>query len=95
MDKGKMFTAEVAEYGKDMVNFVMATGLANAALEKIAPAVPPATLQLLGDSLVTIAAMLAEAKGWERGRLGDCEHAILLAAGSALPPKIVLPSSRH
>ena len=95
MDTGKVFAAEVAEYGEEMVAFVMAIGLANTALEKIAPAAPPATLQVLGESLVTIAAMLAEVKGWEEGRLGDCEHAILTRAGHALPPKIVLPSSRH
>ena len=96
MDTRKeVFAAEVVEYGEEMVNFVMAVGLANTALGKIAPTAPPATLQILGESLVTVAAMLAEAKGWEEGRLGDCEHAILLAAGSALSPKIVLPSSRH
>ena len=90
MDVDKVFAAEMVEYGKGMVDFVVAAGLGQMAAEKLAQAEDKAAVMLLLSSFNKLATMLIVAKGWSQERLGDCEHAMLARAAADSPPKIVV-----
>lgn len=90
-EKMEVFAAEAAEYGQDMVDFVVRTGLAQMAAEKVAEGGGnKAALVILLTSFNKLANELAKTKGWTQERLADCEHAILLAATKEMPPAIVV-----
>lgn len=89
-----VYDGAIAEYGQDMVDFVMAVVLGQMAageLKMKKASLPPTAILL--TSFNKIATILTEAKGWTEEKLAACEHAMLVAAATSeeAKPEIVLP----